>query len=269
LLSEAETVDAREDDSTAPHAAAVGRRCGILPADSASDLARIANLLERILEPRRPRVGENKEARMRNVWIGSMAALALACSAGLAAQTTTPSTSSSTQSGQNTVTVTGCLQSAGASGGSTATGTAGTTTAGTSSTAGGSDRFMLANARMGSGASSRTGTSGTTATGSTAGTSTASTAGTTAGATAGSARGAGSSYTLDGNASELRRHVNHQVEITGRLDSSSSMAGGSRATETTPAGGTTAGAGATGAANYSQTLRVESVKMISATCSTP
>src|SRR6185503_5422525 len=29
LLSEAETVDARDDDSTATHAAAVGRRCGI------------------------------------------------------------------------------------------------------------------------------------------------------------------------------------------------------------------------------------------------
>src|SRR6185503_8911208 len=262
LLSEAETVDARDDDSTATHAAAVGSRFGILPAEfRLGSRAHRQSLGTDIGASAPTRRGNNKEARMRNVWIGSMAALALACSAGLAAQTTTPSTSSSTQSGQNTVTVTGCLQSAGASGGSTATGTAGTTTAGTSSTAGGSDRFMLANARMGSGASSRTGTSGTTATGSTAGTSTASAAGTTAGATAGSARGAGSSYTLDGNASELRRHVNHQVEITGRLDSSSSMGGGSRATETTTAGGTTAGAGATGAANASQTLRVESVKM--------
>jgi hypothetical protein len=203
---------------------------------------------------------------MKNVWIGSVAALALACTAALAAQTSTSSPASSTQSGQNTVTISGCLQPSGSMGGSTATGTAGTTTAGTSSTAGAGDRFMLTNAKMGSDTSSRTGTSGTTTAGTaTAGTATAGT--TTAGATAGTARSAGSSYMLDGNASELRRHVNHQVEITGRL---SSMSGntGSRATETTTAG-TTAGATAGGAANAAQTLRVESVKMISANCSTP
>jgi hypothetical protein len=200
---------------------------------------------------------------MRNVWIGTVAALAFA--AGLAAQTSTsPATTSTQQTGQNTVTVTGCLQAADSMGAAT-TGTAGSTTPGTSSTEAsrGSDRFVLNNATMGS-AASRTGTSGTTATGtSTAGTSTAgtSTAGTS---TAGAARTAGSSYMLDGNASELRRHINHQVEITGRLDSSAS------ASRPATAGGTTSTAStSTPAAGASQTLRVESVKMLSATCSTP
>jgi hypothetical protein len=194
---------------------------------------------------------------MRNVWIGSVAALAFA--AGLAAQTSTsPATASTQQTGQNTVTVTGCLQAADSMGGA-ATGTAGSTTPATSSTetARSSDRFMLRNATMGS---------GTTATGSTAGTSTAgtSTAGTSTAGTARTGNATGSSYMLDGNASELRRHINHQVEIKGRLDSSAS------ASRPATAGGTTSTAStSTPAAGASQTLRVESVKMLSATCSTP
>jgi len=213
---------------------------------------------------------------MRNLWIGSVAAFALACSAGLAAQATTASPGTSgTQTARDTITVTGCLQAADSMGGAT-TGTTGSTAPGTSSTTSrGSDRFMLTNARMGAGAaSSTTGTSGSAATtagtttgspatttgspATTAGAAAGSTAGSTAGASAGAAR-TGSSYVLDGTASELRGHINHQVEIKGRLDSSSAPAGGTSTS--------TAGANDT-RSSASQTLRVESVRMISATCST-
>ena len=166
---------------------------------------------------------------MRNVWIGGVAALALAWTAGVAAQTTASPGTSDSQAGQGTVTVVGCLKPAEAMGG--ATGTSGSTATATTSTAGG-DRFMLTNARMGGSASSaQTGTSGTT----TAGTTTAgtTTAGTTTGTTStasrpGTASGSMASYTLDGNASELRPHLNHQVEITGRLASAGAAGGSAR-----------------------------------------
>jgi hypothetical protein len=201
---------------------------------------------------------------MRNVWIGGVAALALAWTAGVGAQTTASPGTSANQAGQGTVTVVGCLKPAEAMGG--ATGTSGSTATGTSSTAGSSDRFMLTNARTGSASSAQTGTSGTTTAGTT-------TAGTTAGTTSTASRpetasGSMASYTLDGNASELRPHLNHQVEITGRL-ASAGTAGGSTSTAspTTSTGtATTAGAGQTSAA---QTLRVESVRMIAATCPAP
>jgi hypothetical protein len=195
---------------------------------------------------------------MRNVWIGGIAALALGWTAGVAAQTTPPPSTSSGQAAQ-TVKITGCLKPADAMGG--ATGTSGSTAPGTSSTAGGSDRFMLTNASMGSGTSAQTGTSGT--------------AGTTAGTPAGTAStsrpaASGSSYTLDGNASELRPHLNHQVEITGRLEASANRSG---AAAGTTAGGTssTASTGASTAtgAGAAQNLRVESVRMIAATCPAP
>lgn len=217
---------------------------------------------------------------MRNAWIGSVAALALACTVGIGAQTTASPAASTGQSRQDTVTVTGCLKAADAMGG--ATGTSGSTTAGTTSTAGSSsDRFMLANATMGAASTASTGTSGTTA-GSTAST----TPGTPRTGTASSAMSAtGSSYTLDGDATELRRHMNHQVEIKGRLDSSAGMSStasrpgttgaGTTATGTTsnPTGTTATGSTATGTtagrdahSSAAQTLRVESVKMIAATC---
>jgi hypothetical protein len=219
---------------------------------------------------------------MRNAWIGSVAALALACTVGIGAQTTASPATSTGQTRQDTVTVTGCLKAADAMGG--ATGTSGSTTAGTSSTAGSSsDRFMLANATMGTASSASTGTSGTATAGSTAST----TPGTSRTGSASSA--AGSSYTLDGDASELRRHMNHQVEIKGRLDSSAGMntasrpgttgagttATGTTATGTTsnPTGTSATGSTATGTtagrdahSSAAQTLRVESVKMIAATC---
>jgi hypothetical protein len=194
---------------------------------------------------------------MRNVWIGGIGALALAWTAGVGAQTTASPGTSANQAGQGTVKIVGCLKPADAMGG--ATGTSGSTAPGTSSTAGGSDRFMLTNARMGSESSAQTGTSGTTTAGTT-------TAGTTTGTTStasrsGTASGSMASYTLDGSASELRPHLNHQVEITGRLAAASATAGGSTSTPATGTA-TTAGAGA----NAAQNLRVESVRMIAATC---
>ena len=54
----------------------------------------------------------------------------------------------------------------------------------------------------------------------------------------------GSSYKLDGETNELNQHVNHRVEITGRLDS-----------------------GAGNSSSSGQKLRVESIRMISSSCS--
>ena len=45
---------------------------------------------------------------MRNVWIGSVAALALACTVGIGAQTTASPATSSNQAASDTITVTGC-----------------------------------------------------------------------------------------------------------------------------------------------------------------
>ena len=57
-------------------------------------------------------------------------------------------------------------------------------------------------------------------------------------------------YTLDGEEKTISPHLNHQVEITGTVQPSSASA-----------------APAAGGAAASPTLKVESVKMVSATCS--
>lgn len=193
---------------------------------------------------------------MRNVWIGSVAALTLACTVGIGAQTTASPAPSSNQASQDTVTVTGCLKPADPTGG--ATGTSGSTTAG--STAGSSsDRFMLANATAGAATTPSAGSPGTS--GSTAGT----TPGTPRAGAASSSSATGSSYVLDGDASELRRHVNHQVEIKGRLAPAAAATG-------TPATGSTATPPAPASREAhpnAGTLRVESVKMLAATCPAP
>jgi hypothetical protein len=93
----------------------------------------------------------------------------------------------------------------------------------------------------------------------------------------------GSSYLLDGDASELRQHVNQQVQISGSLDTmsgggSNAMTGSGAASAGTAGGGTSPGAttgGGTGASSSgtmqsstgAQRLRVESVQMIAANCS--
>jgi hypothetical protein len=178
----------------------------------------------------------------RSIGIGGVAALAFVFTSSLAAQTPPPSSSSSRQSeSQTPITVTGCLQKADSMSGG-ATGTSGTAT----SSASGSERFVLANARMGSGSSGSAGTSGTSG---------------TSGATTGGSSASGSTYALEGTASELSPHVGHEVEIRGRVESSSSSS--SSSTPTT-AGGTSS---ATSSSSSNQRLRVESVKMVSSSCS--
>ena len=189
-----------------------------------------------------------------NGWISGIAAIVVCGGIAGSAQSTP---SSAGQSDQKSITVTGCLQPASAAG---TTGTSGTTAAGTtsgttSSSSTANDRFMLMNARMGSGMSS-------SSTSSTGGTTTGTTAGTTSGTMAGGA--AGASYTLEGKTSDLRNHVNHQVEITGRLDSSSTTAGGASTAGSTTASTSTSGSGRT--SSDAQKIQVESVKMIAATC---
>src|SRR4051812_37870390 len=155
--------------------------------------------------------------------------------------------------------------------------------------------YTLTNARMdneassttasGSG-SSTTATSGTTAgtTGSTSGT-TGSTAGTTGTASSSPSASGGmnsaSTWVLSGG-SDLEKHVGHKVQVTGRsaASSASSASSGGTTSTTTATSGTTAGStagsatGTTGEASPSSSssasqrrLDVQSVKMISSSCS--
>jgi hypothetical protein len=59
-------------------------------------------------------------------------------------------------------------------------------------------------------------------------------------------------YQLDGDAKTISPHLNHQVEITGTVENSSASGGASAA-----------GAGAAAGPK----LKVDSVKMVAATCS--
>jgi hypothetical protein len=190
----------------------------------------------------------------RQVWTGGIAAVALACGVSLAAQTP-----AATQSGTpSTVTVTGCLQRGNSMSGTT--GTTGSATSGTSAasaSASASDHFMLTNAKMGSGSSSTTGAAGSATTGTTG-------SGTSATGAAGSST-SGASYVLEGSTSDLSSHVGHEIEVRGKIDSSStgSSYGSGASTGSAAAGATTGSASATSA----QKLQVESVRMIASTCS--
>src|SRR5205823_12270347 len=109
------------------------------------------------------------------------------------------------------------------------------------------------NATMGSGSSSYS-TSGSTTTGST-------TSGTTGTSSGTMSSGSGSTYTLVGKSDELSKHAGHKIEVTGRLDSSSSSS---------TTGGTTSGTTGTSSSSSmaaGQKLHVESIRMISADCS--
>jgi hypothetical protein len=114
------------------------------------------------------------------------------------------------------VTISGCIQNAPAGG------------AGATASAATAPKFVLAKGKMVSGAAgSAVGTSGTTAT--------------------------VMEYRLDGEDKALSPHLNHQVEITGTVQSSSASAtGAANAAPSTAAAG--------------PTLKVDSVKMIAATC---
>jgi hypothetical protein len=214
----------------------------------------------------------------KQIWVGACLAVVFA-GASVAAQTS-GSTSSRNQTASGDVTITGCLQRGGDQAGATGTsGTSSTNPSGTSSRTSGSTsgQFILANATMsgGSGSTSRTGstTSGTTTGTATGGTTTERPTGS---ATSGAAGTSGNSFVLEGQDSELTKHVGHKVEITGTLDTSrntSNTRSGSTSSGTTGAGttgGTTASersGSRTGDTSMSQHVRVRSVKMISANCS--
>jgi hypothetical protein len=129
-------------------------------------------------------------------------------------------------SGQGkSVTISGCIQTA-PGGGASATAAAGGATASASTS-----KFVLANAKMsGGGAVGTTGSASATR------------------------------YQLQGEEKAIAPHLNHQVEITGMVDTTASAGGG--------AAGAQAGGGAAGSSSQAgPVLKVESVKMVSATCS--
>jgi hypothetical protein len=127
--------------------------------------------------------------------------------------------------------VTGCLQRESSTATAGTTGTAGTTSA-SSSAAGFVLKVSPPSSPAGSPAGATTGTSGSTA----------------------------SSYKLDADESKLTPHIGHKVEITGSVDKSMSS--------TAPSGSTSSAAGATASAGANAPkLKVDSVRMIAASCS--
>ena len=180
---------------------------------------------------------------MTKIWSGVVAASFVA-TVGLSAQQAPPTTSpaspggaaqqpapSAQASGQSkTITVSGCIQNA-----PTASAAGATGTSGSASTA----KFVLATKpASGAAGGGAVGTSGTMA-----------------------------RYQLEGDDKQISPHLNHQVEITGTV---TGMAGGGGASTGAPGGGASStGAARSGASGggATQTLKVESVKMVSATCS--
>ena len=202
--------------------------------------------------------------------VGTFAAIAFGSAAVLAAQGTPGQTpqpqpgrsggatdtrpAQSSQSG--TVTLTGCLQREGGAAGG----------AGSSSASGASSQsaasYILADATMGSGsASGSSGAAGTT------GSSAAGAAG-TSGSSAAAGR-SGSTYMLDGSASELSSHVNKRVQVTGTMAAGSSSGAGSSGAGTPGAGtpGATASSSGAGASAGGQHFKVTSVKEVGGDCS--
>jgi hypothetical protein len=188
---------------------------------------------------------------MHTSWI---VGLAIAASAiGLSAQQTSqPSTAAPLPTGGNqTMSVTGCVAQADTPG-----------------------SFVLNNARMSNDSPTGTAQPSREDARNTAAAATPPSAATAAAASPSAMRYALSSTT------DLKAHVGHQVEVTGRLAAATSARPGAvgttgapsgTATTNTPTGNTgtagTAGAGTTTPA--APTFNVESVKMIAATCATP
>jgi hypothetical protein len=184
---------------------------------------------------------------MKKYWSGLFVASALAATAALGAQgpnpANTPPPDSAAPPGvqrapappsaqartPTTVTVTGCVQNAPAATASRAPGAnPGQANRDQAAPSPAGQRFILSNGRMAStGDASRTAV-GTTGTGMT-------------------------TYQLEGQTADVSPHLNHRVEITGTLQSSSASTTGSA----------NAAAGATAAG---PTLRVTSVRMLSMTC---
>ena len=218
----------------------------------------------------------------RTLFIG-IAALTVACGGSQTRNSTTaeqaaqPSPGSSAPEGSaagvpgsnELVTVTGCLKSGIEAGGAVGTSgsaspsSTGATTPGQNT--GSTERFVLTNATAASTGStgvpqgSSAGTSGTTGVGANG-----------AGASGGPLVSGTSSYLLEGNPTELRSHLNHQVRITGRLANASMGTAGSTGA---PAGsapgssGVNTGTTTAGAAQSTKQISVESVQMVAANCS--
>lgn len=76
-----------------------------------------------------------------------------------------------------------------------------------------------------------------------------------------------STFKLSGSDDELKDHVGHLVEVTGTPDESASASTGSSSTGDTASSssGTGSTAGTSGS-TASKSLKVESVRMVSATC---
>jgi hypothetical protein len=193
---------------------------------------------------------------MKRFWTGIIAASFVA-TVGLAAQEPAPGSQSApaapgAQGGATTsqapaaagaqkVTLTGCIQNAPAASASATSGAqagagagaaaGGAAAEGARASASAGQNFILADAKMASSAgagssTSAVGTSGTSAT----------------------------RYELDGDSKTISSHLNHQVEITGTVQSSSASATG-------------AANSAPGSRAASPRLKVDSVKMVAATCS--
>lgn len=178
---------------------------------------------------------------MGKYWSGSVAAMALAVTAGLAAQGQNPANtpppdaaspagvqrtpaSPSAQTRAETVTISGCLQNAPAT---TARGAEPGSASSTAATTA-KPQFVLSSAAITSGAKPNQGAVGT------------------AGSIA-------TTYQLQGDATMLSPHLNKKVEVTGSVQSSSASATG-------------AANAAAGSAAAGPTLRVDTVKMLTETC---
>jgi len=172
----------------------------------------------------------------KQAWTSLIAATACTLAIGVSEQTagqTSPAQRPTSTTASDRITVTGCLQR------ETATATAGTTgTSGTTSATSSASGFVL----------NVTPASASATTGSTA-----------AGATTTGTSGTASSYKLDAD-EKLTPHVGHKVEITGSVDKSMSTA---------PSGSTSTAAGTSASASGSSApkLKVDSVRMIAASCS--
>lgn len=196
----------------------------------------------------------------RTIWTGTCTAVVGLATAALMAQTSAPQQSSA-QSSDRRVTITGCLKAApggGEAAGAAAAGTTGTTgtagTTGATGTAGaaeaGAANYVLTDASVKPAEAAAAPT--------TPAETTAAPSATTPDA------GSGQTYRLIANPAALTPHVGKKLELTGTLEnengSSGAAAGSSATTGTT--GTTTAGSEAKGPA-----LRVESGKVVAASCS--
>lgn len=196
---------------------------------------------------------------MKNIVPTSLCAAFVACvTTVMAAQTTSPPQASAPTTDQKTIVVTGCLKEVPSSSMPSppaATGTTGTTgAAGAPPAAAPAPTYVLTDAAIGTAeataapaATGTTGTSGTTGT-----TGAVGTTGTAAASTAAPPASASQTYRLIANASALTPHVGKKLELTGTLEPAAS--------------GKSEPAAASDANANSPSLRVQSGKVVAASC---